>query len=212
MSTKSPITKVITSACTLSYPHLDKPQPAQEGQKAKYSGAFVFTPAQQSTTEGKATIAALQAAAIAAATDKFGATWKLPNGTVISIADAMREGVIASPFRKDALAKGYEDGSIFLNARTEQQPGTVYSYKETGSEKPAKIPQEKIRDELYAGAQVRVSLTAFGYNTNGKKGVSFALNNVQKVGEGDRLDSRVKAEDEFTADLSQAPADLGSLI
>lgn len=204
-------TRVIASVCTLSYPHFDKAQAAQEGQVPKFSGAFVFSPEQQNTPEGKLTMAALQAAAIAAATDKFGSMWTLPNGQVISIADALREGVIASPFRKDALAKGYAEGSVFLNARTAQQPGCVYAHAGPDG-KPAMVPQDKIVEVFYAGAQVRPSLTAFGYNHGVKKGVSFALNNVQKIGEGDRLDNRKKAEDEFPVDLSQTPADLGSLI
>jgi hypothetical protein len=42
--------------------------------------------------------------------------------------------------------------------------------------------------------------------------VSFALNNVQFIADGKRLDSRVSADDEFDAVLSEAPADLSSLI
>lgn len=212
MSNQKANTRVITSVATLSYPHLDKPQPGQDGGKPKYSAAVVFLPEQAATAEGKATIAALQAALIEAATAKFGPTWTLPNGVTISIADAIREKVLSSPLRDDAVAKGYPAGSIFFNARSEQQPGTVYAYKETGSDKPARIPQEKITTELYAGAQVRVSVTAFGYNHGVKKGVSFAINNVQKIGEGKRLDNRKAAEDEFTADMTATPADLNSLL
>jgi hypothetical protein len=205
--------KIITSPATLSYPHLDKPQPAEDGKKPKFSATLVFEPRHLETPEGKATMAALQAAAVAAAIEKFGAEFLHPvSGAKLSAADAIREGVIRSPFRKDAAAKGYPVGSIFVNARTEQAPGCVFSYKEEGGDKPAKIPQESIREVLYAGAQVRASVVAFGYNQAGNKGVSFALNNVQKVGEGKRLDNRTAAEDEFTADLNQTPADLDSLI
>jgi ssDNA-binding protein len=210
MSNKS--TKVITSICTLSYPHLDKPQKGQkESDEPKYSAALVFTPEHQATPEGKACIAALQEAAIAAATDKFGASWTLPTGVVISIADALREQVLSSPFRKDALAKGYPAGSLFLNVRSAKQPGTVYAHAGNDG-KPEKVPQDKIVEVFYAGAQVRVSLAAFGYNHGVKKGVSFGLNNIQKIAEGPRFDSRVAAEDDFSVDLSQAPADLNSLV
>lgn len=211
-STTKQNTKVITSAATLSYPHLDKPQPAEDGKKPKYSATLVFTPEHLATPEGKATMAALQAAAVAAATEKFGAKYQHPeSGAELGAADAIREGVIRSPFRKDAIAKGYPAGSIFINCRTEQKPGVVY--KHAGADgKPAPIPADKIRDELYAGAQVRASVVAFGYATNGNKGVSFALNNVQKVGEGKRLDNRTAAEDEFTVDLNEAPADIDSIL
>jgi len=65
---------------------------------------------------------------------------------------------------------------------------------------------------MYPGAGVRASVSAFAYDSNGNKGVSFALNNMQKVSEGERLDGRAAADDEFTADLSSAPADISGLI
>jgi hypothetical protein len=42
-----------------------------------------------------------------------------------------------------------------------------------------------------------VSCRAFGYDTNGNKGVSFALVNVQKLADGKRLSGNPSAEDEF---------------
>jgi hypothetical protein len=106
---------------------------------------------------------ALQTAAIAAAVEKFGNSFVHPvSGAPLTAADAIREGVIRSPFRRDVAAKGYPAGSIFINARTEQQPGCVYPYKEPGSDKPAKIPVEKIREVLYAGAQVRARSSPSG--------------------------------------------------
>lgn len=205
-------TKVITSAGTLSYPHLDQPQPAEDGKKPKYSATIVFEPRHLETPEGKACLAALQAAAVAAAVEKFGNEFVHPvSGAKLTAADAIRENVLRSPFRKDAVAKGYPQGSLFIGCRSEQKPGCVYAHAGPDG-KPAIIPADKVRDEMYPGAQVRLSVAAFGYNNSGNKGVSFALNNVQKLGDGERLDNRVKAEDEFTADLSQTPADLDSLI
>lgn len=204
-------TKVITPVGRASYPHLDKPQPAKPGQKSKYSLTVIFTPEDLATEQGKAQYAALQQAALAAAQEKFGNSFTHPvSGATLTAADAIREGVLRSPFRKDAAAKGYPVGSVFINCRTEQQPGCVYSHAGLDG-KPEKIPQDKIREVVYAGAKVRASVAAFAYNQEGNKGVSFALNNVQKVGEGERLDNRTAAEDEFTVDLSSAPADLASL-
>lgn len=193
-------TKVIARGATLSYPHLHQPQPGRNGGKPKYSGAFVFAPDNKSLAE-------LEAAAIEAAEAKYPGKG----------AEMLRTGKLRSPFRKDAEAKDYPVGSIFINARSEQKPQCVYSWPAPGTPvgekpKPAQIPDDKIRDELYAGAQVNVSLAAFTYDTDGNKGVSFALNNVQKTGEGARLDGRKAAEDEFEADLSAKPADLESLI
>lgn len=186
-------TRVITGVATLSYPHLDKAQPGMNGGKAKYSATLVFAPG--------ADLSALEAAVIAAAEEKWGAKAK----------EMLRTTALKSPFRKDAEAKGYPAGSVFINCRSESQPGTVTRYKDENG-KPIAIPQDKIKTELYPGAQVRASVTAFPYDTSGNKGVSFALNNIQKMGEGDRLDNRVAAENEFDADLSQEPVDISGLV
>lgn len=206
-------TRVITPEAVLSYPHLHQPQAPRDGNgKPKYSGTFIFTKEVLSTEEGKAKFLAMQKAAIEAATAKFGATYKLPNGQVIPIVQAIKENIIKSPFRADALAKGYPEGAIFINARTDARPGTVYGRASADGKTPETLPLEKVREELYAGAIVRASVTAFGYDNSGNKGVSFALNNVQKLRDSTRIDGRVQAENEFDADLSAAPVDISSLI
>jgi hypothetical protein len=196
--------RVITPLATVSYPHFLKPQAAKEGQKAKHSGTFIFAKGSDLTK--------LKAAALGVAVKKWGTTWKLPNGAEIPIAQAFAENILRSPFRTDALAKGYPEGSTFINARSEQKPGCVYLHNEPGTDKPAKIPDERLIEELYAGAQVIASVKAFAYDNNGNRGVSFALNNVQKRGEGARLDNRVMAEDEFDAELDSVPADDAALF
>lgn len=195
MSDPKAATKAVTPIGILSYPHLHAPQLPKDGKgKAKYSATVVFAPGTD--------LKALEAAALAAAEAKW------PGKST----EMLKLGQLRTPFRKDALAKGYTDGSVFINIRTEQQPGIVYSYVGPDGKKPAVMPQEKIREEMYPGANVRASVSAFGYDSNGNKGISFALNNLQKVGEGERLDGRAAADDEFTADLSKAPADISGLI
>lgn len=198
---------IITPKATLSYPHLDKaqePKPGDDGNgKAKFSATLVFAPGTDLT--------ALFAAAFEAAKEKFTATFKLPNGQMVPIEKAFELSILRSPFRRDALVKGYPEGSIFINVRTERKPGCVFNYKGADG-KPAIIPDEAITTELYAGASVRASVRAFGYEAKGNRGVSFALNNVQKLGDGERLDGRVAASDEFTAELDAAPSDLSALM
>lgn len=186
---------VITPKAMLSYPHLDVPQQPQKGQagKAKYSATLVFAPGTD--------ITALQEAVAAAGEEKWPGKSK----------EMFRIGALRSPFRKDAEAKGYPAGSIFLNVRSEQKPGAVYLHAGADN-KPAIIADEKIKEELYPGAFVRAQIRAFPYDSNGNKGVSFALNNIQKMGDGERLDNRQAATDAFEADLSAAPADLSKLL
>lgn len=197
-------TIVITPEAICSYPHIVKPQADRENpaKKPKYSMSLVFPKGTD--------LSALRAAAVAAATEKFGATYKV-GGKSVPIAQALDAGALRSPFRSDAAAKGYPEGSIFINVRTEQKPGVVFAWAgEDG--KPKKMDDEEIQEQIYPGAKVRCSLAAFGYENSGNKGVSFALKNVQKLGDGERLDGRVSAEDEFDAQLGQEPADLAGLV
>lgn len=204
-------TKVRTSRAVLSYPHLVTPQAPQNGGKPKYSAVLVWTPELQKDPDFKRFKSEADAAIIEAATSKFGSTITVGGGKKLTIEQALAVGVLRGPFRTDALAKGYPEGSIFTNVRTEQQPGIVYAYKgEDG--KPAVMPPEAVKGEMYPGAIVRASLAAFGYDNSGNKGVSFALNNLQKLADGERIDGRVSAEDDFDVDLSAQPASLDDLI
>lgn len=182
--------KCITPVGTLSYPHLFTPQdPMEEGGQAKYAAVIVF--------EEGTDLSDLYAIAETAAHEKFGA----------KAAALLEGGRLRMPFRTDGEEKGYAPGSTFLNAKTSNPPGVVSRWADPETGKPRKIDSP---DEIYPGAQVRFSITAFGYDVKGNKGISFALNNVQKWDEGQRLDGRVRAEDEFTAEMPAA-ADLGDM-
>jgi hypothetical protein len=193
-------TLVVTPKAMLSYPHLDVPQKGQKPtDKDKYSATFVF--------DDGTDLSALEAAALAAAEEKWPGKAR----------EMFRTGALRSPFRKDAEAKGYKPGSVFVNTRSERKPGLVYLH--AGSEKdaqgralPARIPEDKVREDLYPGCFVRAQLRAFAYDSNGNKGVSFALNNIQKLADGERIDGRQDATEAFDADLSAAPAGLEGLI
>ena len=205
----TPNTKVTTPKAMLSYPHIAKAQEQKNDDgtvkgKPKYSAALVFAKGEDLTALRKAAAAAGEA--------------KWP-GKFQQMVEESRKSVAAGgrvkfnlPFRMDGEDKGYPEGSVFINVRTEQKPGCVYPYAETGSNKPAVIPDDKIEAELYPGCFVRATVVAFGYDREGNRGVSFALNNLQKLGEGERLDNRKAAVDEFEVDLSAAPADLDTLL
>lgn len=89
-------------------------------------------------------------------------------------------------------------GKVFVSARSTDRPGVVSG--------PGRDPVVDT-NEVYPGCVVIVSVTAFGYDKSGNKGVALALNNVWKIRDGERLDSRVDADEEF-ADLP--PVDFGT--
>jgi hypothetical protein len=190
--------RIVTPTGTCSYPHLFEAWKGPQGnQPPKYGVTIVFP-------EGKAALDVpdrrgntLRKAAMAAGEAKFGSKF----------AEGVRAGKIKLPFRDDG--EEYPTGHIRLSARTDTPPQVVGRQLE-----PVTAEMQKAGDpnEVYAGSQVRVSLVAFGYDNNGNRGVSFALNNVQKVGEGTRIDSRRAPKDDFETALSEPPAALDDLI
>lgn len=183
----SAATQAITPVGVASYPHVAKPQESMDGKgNPKYSMTVIF--------DKTADISALQAAAIAAAEDAYPGKGEA----------MLKSGQLKTPFRTDCAAKNYKNCAVFINVRTEKKPGVVFGYKDPETKKAKLIPDDQIEKEIYPGSKVRVSVNAFAYNNSGNKGISFALNNVQKVGDGERIDGRASADDEF-ADLSAAP-------
>ena len=170
--------KIITPIATLSYPYLFSPVKNEQGDEY-YSCALVF--------DESADIQPLMAAAIEAGAGKFG-----PKFT-----EGVKAGKFSMPFRTDVEEKGYPAGSTFINVRSKYKPGVVDRFAGPDG-KPMKIDGDEAA-KVYAGALVRASLRAFAYDKAGKRGVSFGLLNIQKLGEGPRLDGRMAASEEFEA-------------
>ena len=79
--------------------------------------------------------------------------------------------------------------AYFVNANSNERPGVVDRRR---------VP---ITDplEVYSGCYVRASITFYPFNTNGNRGVACGLQNIQKWCDGEPLNGRVRAEDEFDA-------------
>ena len=181
---------IVTPLALLSYPHLFTPQPAMNaGEPDKFGAVFVFS-AGTDLTE-------LKEAAVAAAVEKWGD----------KAAGMLRAGKLNSPFRDDD-DKGYPEGSIFIGARSIDQPGVVSKYADPETGKAREITDPS---EVWAGNEVKGLLHAFAYDKKGNKGVTFSLDGVQKWADGTvRFDGRVKAADAFDA-VAPAVADLSDL-
>jgi hypothetical protein len=177
--------KVITPEATLSYPALFVPKDTPSGE-ARYSCALIF--------DRGADLRPLEAAIREAAAERWATR-----------APAMfKAGQLRWPLRDGAEkeSQGYGPGTTFLNCSTNSPPGIVSRYAGADG-RPLPITDP---GEIYAGCRVRASLIAFAYDRNGNRGCSFLLNNLQKLGDGPRLDGRQAAEDEFEA-LETGPAD-----
>lgn len=173
---------LLTPEATLSYPWLFTPQEGLDGGEPKYSASFIFDEEAQGTPEYEA----LRQAAAAVIREKWGA--KPPKN-------------LRNPFRDDGEEKGYPEGSTFIGARTKHAPGVV-------AWNLAPITDES---EIYPGAIVRAQVSVFAYDVSGNRGVSFALDNVQKLRDGDRLDGRIAAKNAFTATEPPAAVDFSDI-
>lgn len=88
---------------------------------------------------------------------------------------------------------GYE-GMYYLTAANKLKPDVVDRALE---------PIAEESDEFYAGCMARMAIRAYAWEFKNKKGhvmkrgVSFSLENVQKIGEGERFSGRQKANEVF---------------
>jgi hypothetical protein len=169
-------TKVVTGVVRLSYVHVFEPWSNDPEQDKKYS-VVILVPKTDKVTIKK--IKAAQQAALEAGKSKVfkGAipkTWK----------DTFRDG----DEEKDTEEQPEFAGCYFMSVNSKNKPGVVDNNLNA------------ILDptELYSGCYARVDMNGFAFNTSGNKGVSFGLNNIMKVRDGEALGGvRSKAEDVF---------------
>lgn len=175
MPTGSSATKVVTGKVRLSYVHLFEPYSNNPSQDEKYSTVLLIP------KSDKKTLAALKAAQEAAAENGkakvFGGS--IPKNLKLTLHDGDEDADLE---RNPEYA-----GHMFMSVSSKTQPGVVDK-----SVNP--ILDSK---EIYSGCYARVSINAFPYSQQGNKGVSFGLNHVQKLADGDFLGGRSRAEDDF---------------
>lgn len=187
---------MITPEAVLSFPALFEPQKASEDADPKYGASLIFTAEAQETPQYKA----LKRAVVETAKERWGD----------KAVQMIKKGKLNTPFRdgEDKSQYGYPEDSKFINAKSNRKPGIVSTIPDPNNGgKPMVIDDEA---EIYAGCIVRADVVPFAYDVSGNKGVSFGLNNLQKIRDGERLDSYVPAEDVFEAD-EDATADLSDL-
>ena len=169
-------TKVVTGKVRLSYAHLFEPF-AQPNSDPKYSCVLLIPKSDKKTI--KDLRAAQQAALVAGKDSKFGG--KIP--TVWS--DTIHDGDEEADLDRNPEYAGH----LYMSVSAKTKPGIV------------DLDVKPILDstEVYSGCYVRASINAYPYLYMGKKGVSFGLNHIQLVEDGEFLGGRSKAEDDFDA-------------
>lgn len=85
-------------------------------------------------------------------------------------------------------------------------PGIVYVTMSAKNVKPTVVGRDLTTplgpEDFYPGCYGRASVTPFAFNNIGK-GIALGLNHIQKLKEGERLDSFRSAEDDFGADPAE---------
>ena len=170
MNTNTNPTKVIVP-CRFSYLHCWEPD-SVNGSEPKYSVSAIV---HKSDTK---TVNAIKAAIEQAKKDSV-SKWggKVPGNLKLPL----RDGDIDRP-DDEAYA-----GCYFFNANSRQAPQVVDS----------KVQPILDQSEVYSGCYGKISVTFYGYNSNGNRGIAAGLGNIQKLKDGESLGGRTSAADDF---------------
>lgn len=170
MSKNTSVTKVIVP-CHLSYLHCWEPNSINGGDP-KYSVSAIIPKSDTKTVESiKAAVEQAKKESIS----KWGG--RIPN----NLKTPLRDGDIERP--ED---EAYKD-RYFFNANSRQAPQVV----------DGKVQPILDQSEVYSGCYGRISVTFYGYNSNGNRGIAAGLGNIQKLIDGEPLGGHSKASDDF---------------
>ena len=160
MRNQSTATKVIVP-CRFSYLHCWEPDSVNGGDP-KYSVSAIVPKSDTKTVE------AIKAAIEQAKKDSV-SKWggKVPG----NLKTPLRDGDIDRP--DDEAYKG----CYFFNANSRQAPQVV----------DGKVQPVLDQSEVYSGCYGRISVTFYGYNSNGNRGIAAGLGNIQKLKDGEPL-------------------------
>lgn len=170
-------TKVVTGPVRLSYCHLFEPFSSFEGQDPKYS-TVILVP--KSDTK---TVAAIQKAQKAAL--ELGKAGKFGGSIPKNWKNTFHDGDEEADLDKNPEYAGH----WYMTVSNKTRPGIV----------DQQVNPIMDQTEVYSGCYARVSINAFPFNSSGSKGVSFGLNHVQKLKDGEPFGNITKAEDDFDA-------------
>lgn len=177
MATTNSDTKVVTGKVRLSYVHLFEPFSQNPDQPEKYSCVILIPKSDKKTLNA---IKKAQAAAAEAGKARV-FNGKVPANLKTTLHDGDEDG--------DLERNPEYEGHYFMSVNSKTKPGIV----------DKNVNPILDSSEVYSGCFARVSINAFAYNTQGNRGVSFGLNHVQKLADGDYLGGRTRAEDDFEA-------------
>lgn len=168
-------TKVVTGKVRASYVHLLEPYAFNADDEPKYSMVLLIPKSDKATLQK---IRDAQEAALEQGKHKFKGG-RIPQNWASTLRDGDAEA--------DLETSPEYAGHMFMSVSSRTKPGVV----------DQNVQPILDSEEVYSGMYCRVSMNAFAYSVSGNQGVSFGLNHVQKLEDGDYLGGRSRAEDDF---------------
>lgn len=173
-------TKVVIGPVRLSYTHVFEPYAPKDGKnEPKYMTNLLIPKTEKKTID--AINKAIETAKQQAIVSKFGG--KEPKKLELPMHDGDE---------KDNDDDGIYEDHFYINAKAKTRPGIC-------DKKRVPIMDE---EEVYSGCWAIMSVTFYGYDANGKKGIACGLNNIMKFKDDEHLGGRASAETDF-ADIPQ---------
>ena len=164
--------KVVFGPCRLSYTHVfEKYNPNGDKKDGKFMTNVLIPKSEKETV--KALQQAIDTAKKSAIVGKWGG--KEPKKLDLPLRDGDE---------KDD--EEYED-HFYLNAKCTTSPGIVDKDNNP-------ITDE---EEIYSGVWAYVSVSFFGYDVSGNRGIACGLNNIRKFKDGPHMGGRASAENDF---------------
>ncbi len=177
------LTKVTTPRFRASFVTVFEPK-AYKGGDPKYSIVMLFDKKEVK----KGILNDLQKLVKATAMEKWG---EIPD-------EVLKVDSEYCPFKNGDSEKkvGYDGyaGHFFATASSLYPPAVVDTGDPRKDIKPQVILDPK---ELYSGCFARASVTTFTWESKGEKGVSFGLQNIQKLADGEPFSGRGNPEEDF---------------
>lgn len=214
MANKEEKVRLITPEFRLSYPSLFTARKVNQNdpnEKAKFSAQMLFCTKETEKTKaaGMKLIAAdpqwikMREAVMALFAKNLGADWvekmKLRKGDgALMYRSPFRDG--NAPEKREV--EGYGEGIVFCSASSLYKPGVI------GPDKVEILNPNDIQGGFFARAEIH----PYWYKVKGNEGVTFGLDNVQLIRQGQPFSGRNKAEDVFDAISAPAgvPAGVGA--
>lgn len=175
-------TKVVFGPVRLSYCHVFQKY-STDGNDGKYQTGILIPKSE------KKTIAAIEQA-VETAKKQAVATKKWTDKQIKKLEMPLKDG-------DDKEDENYE-GHLYVNAKCNTRPGVI-------DKKGQPVVDE---EEIYSGVWAYVSVSFYGYDVNGNRGIACGLNNIKKFKDDDHFGGRVSAEADFADFDSEDDDDL----